>query len=356
MSDLPNDLERRLTEALTEGAQDAPSVIGLAAAARSRARERRRTRIATGAALVALAIGVPSAAVALRTDHGRDGDGTTERGNSAVDPGSSESTATDPGSHWPSGGGYRWESWHGVSVRVPKNWGYGDLGSWCAGGGSLDTPLVSRPGGATEGIGCTPASGYGLSFQEIDNRDDFSWPVTHQDGGGWPEDNEVGGRGIGGVLVMVATPDGDQARFILDSMRAIGRAGDANGCQARYTPDSENPPEGAISVCRYDENGALEQSEALVGEDAGKAVQALQAAPDPGDCPDNSQGSQPHQIVILESAGISARVDLVDGCPRVTVDGQLRELTPDVLYWALSPGWSGSVPAGVSLPSELRTE
>ena len=29
-------------------------------------------------------------------------------------------------------------------------------------------------------------------------------------------------------------------------------------------------------------------------------------------------------------------------------------LTADVLYWALSPGWSGTVPGDVSLPSELR--
>jgi hypothetical protein len=38
----------------------------------------------------------------------------------------------------------------------------------------------------------------------------------------------------------------------------------------------------------------------------------------------------------------------------VTVDGQVRELTSEVVYWALSPGWSGSVPGEVPLPSELR--
>ena len=349
-----SDLESRLAGALDDGAGHAPSARGLAEAARSRARSKRRTRTAAGAALVALAIGVPSVAMAVRGNHGHGSAGTTDRGNAAVDPGTSQSSATDPEGPWPTGGGYRWESWHGVSVRVPKTWGYGDLGSWCAGGGSLDTPLVSRPGGATEAIGCTPASGYGLSFQEIDNNEDFEWPVVHQNSGGWPEKNEVGGRGIGRVLVMVATPDGDQARFILGSMRAIGSGGDANGCLARYTPDSATPPEGGLSVCRYDGNGALEQSEALFGQDAGDAVRALQAAPEPGACADASQGSQPHEVVAIESSGISAKVDLVNGCARVTVDGQVRELTPDVLYWALSPGWSGSVPDGVSLPSELR--
>ncbi len=166
----------------------------------------------------------------------------------------------------------------------------------------------------------------------------------------------MGARGIGGVLVNVLrsrTPTG-RSRSWTRCGRSV-REGDPNGCRSRYTPDAANPPEGALSICRYDDTWALEQSEALVGEDAGAAERALQAAPEPGECSDTSKGSQPHQVIVLQAAGVSATVDLVDGCPRVTVDGQVRELTPDVLYWALSPGWSGSVPDGVSLPSELRS-
>ena len=37
----------------------------------------------------------------------------------------------------------------------------------------------------------------------------------------------------------------------------------------------------------------------------------------------------------------------------MSVDGQVRELTPDVLYWALSPGWTGDG-TDVPLPPELR--
>jgi hypothetical protein len=243
---------------------------------------------------------------------GGDGDGDesagpADGGSTAVDP--SASTATDPAeTAYPMGGGYRWESWHGVTVRVPKNWGYGSLSDWCADGGKLDA-RVQRPETVALSIQCDPGSTYGVSFQEIDNRDDFQWPVVHQDGGGWPEENEVGGRGIGGVLVMAATRDGDQARFILDSMRAIGPQGDPNG----------------------------------------------QAAPPPGSCADSGSGSQPHVVILMEAAGISARVDLASGCPRVTVDGDVRELTPDVLYWALSPGWSGDG-TNLPLPPELRTQ
>ena len=342
-----SDLEQRLTDALTEGAQAAPPAIGLAAAARERARRTRRTRIAGGAALLALAVAVPGVLLAS----GGDGDGRGEgvgpagRGKTAVDQSGQDD---DPNLST----GYHWESWHGVTVQVPNTWEYGSLSDWCAGGGDL-VPRIQRPGTVASSILCEPASTYGLTFQEIDNRDDFEWPVVSQTGGGWPEENVVGGRGIGGVLVMVAARESTVASYVLDSMRAIGPEGDPNGCQARYTPGSENPPEGALSVCRYDENGQLEQSEALVGEGAGDAVRALQAAPEPGTCRDTSQGSQPHQVVVLGSAGISAKVDLVAGCPRVSVDGQVRELTPDVLYWALSPGWSGDG-TNLPLPPELR--
>jgi hypothetical protein len=348
-----SDLERRLTDALTDGAQDAPPALGLASAARARARSRRRSHIAGGAVLVALAIAGPGAVVALGGDDGRSQDvGPAEHGNTGVhqnDGGDGDGQDSVPAL----ADGYRWESWHDVTIQVPDDWGYGSLSDWCV-GGSTPTPRVQRPGTVANDILCEPASTYGLTFQVIDNKDDFLWPIVHQSDGGWPEKNVVGGRGIGGVLAMVATPTLGPAASILDSMRAIGPEGDPNGCRSRYAPDAANPPEGALSVCRYDETGALDQSEALFGQDAGDAVRALQAAPEPGECADASQGSQPHQVVVLRAAGVSATVDLVAGCPRVTVDGQVRELTPEVVYWALSPGWSGSVPDGVSLPSELR--
>ena len=35
------------------------------------------------------------------------------------------------------------------------------------------------------------------------------------------------------------------------------------------------------------------------------------------------------------------------------VDGE-HDLTADVLYWVLSPGWSGAVEGDVPMPTELR--
>jgi hypothetical protein len=335
-------LEDRLTTALREGSLGAPDAIGLAAGARGRARQRRRTRVAGAAAAVALAIAVPVAVVAWP--------GSGDGGNADPD-------VADPAPDAPAlDEGYRWESWHGVTVEVPDTWDYGGLSDWCADGGTIGTPRVQRPGTVANSIGCKPGSTYGLTFQEIDNHDDFEWPVVSQTGDAWPDPNYVGGHGIGGVLVTVTTADAEVAHRVLDSMRRITDAGDPNGCPARLDPGAATPPEGGLSVCRYDETWALDQSEVLFGQDAGEAVQALQAAPvaGPSGCTDTSQASQPHQVVVLNGAGITAQVDFAIGCPRATVDGDVRELTSDVVYWALSPGWTGSVDGDVPLPQELR--
>src|SRR3954453_1096402 len=101
MTEPHTDLESRLTAALRDGAQGALEVVGLAAAARSRARHKRRARLAGAAAAVALAGAVP---VGVGTLSGSgDGDGDTDVADSTTDhPGGDE--------------GYRWESWHGVTV------------------------------------------------------------------------------------------------------------------------------------------------------------------------------------------------------------------------------------------------
>jgi hypothetical protein len=337
-----SDLEQRLADALVEGAEGAPTAPGLAVAARSRARVRRRNRLVGAAAAVALAIGVPTAIVAT---HGSDPDNPSRVAN---DPHTNSTGVPD---------GYRVESWHDASVTVPETWEYGALEAWCAGGGSLDTPRVSRPGGANEAIACNPLAGYGIAFQQIDNTDDFQWPVVQQDAdAGWPPGAYVGGRGIGGVLVMVSAPTEAAGLDVLATMRAIGPEGDANGCTSqRGEAPPGDVPEGAMTVCRYGEDGLLEQSELLTGEDTDRAVAALGAAPTapdgPGCAPDATAVAP---LVRLRTADIHANVDLGGDCPTVHGLGPDRELTPDVLYWALSPGWSGSFPDGVPVPKELR--
>jgi hypothetical protein len=316
--------------------------LGLAAAARSRARVRRRNRLVGAAAVVALAVGVPTAVVATR---GADSDGPSRVAN---DPSTDNGGVPD---------GYRVESWHSVTIEVPDTWGYGGLESWCAGGGSLDTPRVSRPGGVNEAIACSPATGYGIAFQAIDNTDDFQWPVVQQDpDAGWPPGAYVGARGIGGVLVTVVARTEAAGLDVLATMRAIGPEGDANGCTGqRGVAPPGDVPEGAMTVCRYGEDGLLEQSEVLTGDDAAQAadaVSATQAVFGSRDC--LADPTQVIPIVRLRTADIHANVDLGGHCPTVHGLGPDRELTSDVLYWALSPGWSGSFPDGVPVPKELR--
>jgi hypothetical protein len=309
-------------------------VPGLAAAARSRARTRRRNRIAGAAAAFALAVGVPSAIVAAQ---GSDSDSSDRV---AKDPNADSVGPPD---------GFRYESWHDVTVTVPDSWGYGTLDQWCV-GDEPERPLVERPGGASTLVACGPnAFGYGVRFQEVDNTDDFEWPLVEQSGDTWAPGTFVGARGRGGILVEVALPDSDLAAQILAYVQHNDRL-DPNGCPVDSSSDPVVPGD-SMTVCRYDDAGQLEQSELLSGADLKAAELALWAAPDASTL--GSCDAFPGQTIRMASVAEDAGIDL--SCGTLLVHGEARKLTEDVLYWALSPGWSGSVPDGVSLPSELRS-
>jgi len=339
------DLEQQVTEALAHGAEGAPSATGLAAAARSRARHRRRANLAGVAALVALCIAVPTAVVALRgSDDGR------------PTPSKVADATGTPGVP----AGLRVESWHGVTALVPDTWAYGSLEDWCADGGQLE-PRVARPGAVSLDIRCATST-YGVSFQQLPSGQDrdqvFDWPVTLQTSKGWPPDAYVGAHGIGDVLVEVTAKTPEEAQAVLATVHPIGREGDPNGCTSSR---GEAPPaevaNDAMRICRYDDAGLLEQSETLSASDTAAAMAALEAAPelDPkASCPDDAVQSDP--IVRLHTAQFHANVDLGGDCARIHGLGPDRELTADVLYWALSPGWNGSLPGNVPVPEELREQ
>jgi hypothetical protein len=44
----------------------------------------------------------------------------------------------------------------------------------------------------------------------------------------------------------------------------------------------------------------------------------------------------------------------LDACHGFSWDGDEHDLTADVLYWVLSPGWSGGVEGEVPMPDMLR--
>ena len=340
-----SDLESRLTEALRAGSEPAPDAVGLADAARSRARARRRTQMASVGAVAVAALAIPLAVVALGGDSDRGkapvADNTTGSDLEPVETG-------------------RWESWHGVTVLVPEDWEHGDQSAWCADGGSAETFRVTRPGGVVPSIACTPGFSYGLSFQEIDDREPFAWPVVRQTGEAWPPHTYVGARGMEGVLVTVAGPDPEEAFAVLETVRPIADNVDPNGCSVNDDPTVLGG-EDSMSVCRYDGSG-LVQSERLVGDDVDAALDALDAAPETTyapSCP--SPVGEPEEVteyVLMLHDG--TRYEVVwqgeqCGDQGVFVDArERRAITADVLYWALSPGWSGAVDGNVPMPPELR--
>jgi hypothetical protein len=63
-------------------------------------------------------------------------------------------------------------------------------------------------------------------------------------------------------------------------------------------------------------------------------------------------------VITLQSADVYVRLLPGDTCALASVflDGDREKLlTADVLYWALSPGWSGAVGNDVPVPDRLRT-
>ena len=109
--------------------------------------------------------------------------------------------------------------------------------------------------------------------------------------------------------------------------------------------------EGMVRLCRYGIDDWLEQSEMLTGQDAADALAALEAAPLAGDRMCTMALTGP--VVQVTSADAQGRVTL-DACQGFSWDGVGHDLTADVLYWVLSPGWSGGVEGDVPMPAELR--
>lgn len=338
-----SDFEGRVSEVLHARAEEAPDALGLADAARTRARDRRRTRVVGLGAAAVVAMAIPVGVMALGGD---DAPGKT--------PVAQDSAATDVARAG------RWESWHGLTVQVPVAWQYGDQWSWCANGGSADQFLVTRPGGVTETIACTPISSYGISFQEIemDAEDEpFDWPVVTQTGGGWPSGTYVGAHGENGVLVTVAGPDQRQLLDILATVAPIDRV-DPNGCAVHA--DDPVPQGTLMSVCRYDADGLLVQSERLDTEGTLLAARGIVVAEQATEDGCRGRDSTPDPFVLMSTEEDQVRVVFEsESCETrgvFTADGGVRlgPLHRDLLWWAISPGWSGTTEGDVPLPSVLR--
>jgi hypothetical protein len=339
------DFEERLTDALTHAAGDAPEAGGLVEGARTRSRaRRRRTTLAVAAASVAV-LGVVA--------------GTAMLGNGGGSPPAADdptpSVVVDPQPP------QRVESWRDLQVTVPDDWGYGPLSTWCTNGAtSPGTPVVERPEGMRDMILCTePANGYGVMFfdgslADLVYKAGHIWQYEKGDAGAaYPEGAWLGyQRGANrDNVVWVVGPDRATTEQILGSVQRITDV-DVNGCSPEPTNERFGAAEGTVRLCRYAGDGWLEQGETLTGDDARQAVDALDAAPDRPAmmCPNLADQG----YVVVQSADKSAEVRW-EGCAGVFGwRGVQHDLTSDVLYWVLSPGWSGAVDGDVPLPDPLR--
>ena len=333
------DFEDRLGSALRAAGDDAPDAAGLGDRARVRSRaRRRRTALVTVGAVVATAAVVGGVAVL----GSRAGHGPTD-------------VATEPAAS-----ATRVETWRDASVSVPVGWGHGNLSTWCIGGAAAPgPPVVERPGGVVEAIACDPLQGYGVQFL-ADTSTVFAYTpgeahrVVGSDspypGGAWEGYQQTGNAGV-----QVVASSREEVQAVLDSFEQVDGV-DANGCPSQIGDDWSLPtnPTDDVRVCRYSGDQWLEQSELLTGQDAAAAVAALDAAPQrpSRSCPaPNPEDPEARATIIVQTGDRAAAIRL-NWCSGLFAWGTPeRDLTPDVLHWVLSPGWSGQVPDGITMGS-----
>lgn len=345
------ELETRVTEALEAEALEAPDAVGLADGARQRARRRSRTRTVGLVAAVALAVAAVPVAVGL-------GGGDDSETPAVVD------TATPSPTD-----GWRTETYRDLELQVPSSWGYGNLSTWCLNGtGVPGDPVVERPGGVTPAIGCgEPENGYGAQFFSTALFDPVEGDLSKAWEYGWepgqvkvyPRDAWLGVVMAGDYAVRVVAPDQATAQEVLDSVHTVVGA-DGNGCSVRQDDTGPEVAPGTVAVCRYDAERLLEQSELLTGGDAEAAAAAVQAAPSGsqhggGPCP--ATPVEPYGAVLLRETDRDVTVVFGSSCALdngVSSGAERRRLTADVLYWSLSPGWSGGFSGTVPVPEHFR--
>ncbi len=273
--------------------------------------------------------------------------------------------------------GWRWESYGGVELQVPSDWGFGTTDMpWCvARGARRGRPYVGRPGGAIPAILCPNAT-----LSQMGDR--YVWfgssePIERVTGdGGWIRETRV----IGGVGVSIKLDDAAMVERILDSVRVVQDA-DVSGCPLYHALTSATGPlrpapfwdvaAGDVvlggSVCRY---SLLEQTQSRAGADAPSALSgsrrltavegaairdAVAAAPigsgpnDPASClPEVSRGDEVVVVTLETDAGSRELFVRYSGCDHNGVDDGTthRILTPEIAASVfdaslLPTGWSG---------------
>lgn len=285
--------------------------------------------------------------------------GSPEPGPSAV-----VSTGADP--DLPDG--WRWESYGGVEVAVPGDWGWDNgtqrLSQWCV--GTTAKPVVGRPGAATL-AGCpggTPAPGALVAktgqVVAFDRTPD-------PDGTGHEGDQTV--VRLNGVQITVNAPAELRERIV----RTVRRAEtDSYGCPATH-PIVKDPAQrpakpvgvtsltdvSSVSACKFQLDYGLADGDEvspdlrlisslrLDGAAADRAIRAIGQAPlgggpdHPEEClPEVSRGSELIVLLVTSAAGRTEIVIRYSGCDHNGFDDGIavRSLTAG----AIAPFITGS--------------
>lgn len=259
--------------------------------------------------------------------------------------------------------GWRWESFGGVQVGVPSNFGWGNdhqaFAQWCTSDEQARArSIVGRGGPATE-VGCgsdSPAPQ--LSVENTGNVVGFGWspgpdrpPLMHGDRTTLQ---------MNGVRVAVQAPEA-----LREQIAATAHVVDLDhyGCPSTHpiTQDSTWRPAGPrldslsevieVSVCKYQLRDAwppagpwspasLIASQRLEGEDAAHTIGALAGTPlgggpnSPDLCvPEEAYGEDAIVLLVTSSAGPSQVVVRYAGCNHHGIDdgAQVRHLTAEAM-------------------------
>jgi hypothetical protein len=276
------------------------------------------------------------------------------------EPGTGGGAAARPAQ--PASPGWRWESYDGVVVQVPDDWGYGrtDVSPCLA-------DKVSQPKDGYVGHvgrpGPVPAIACSASYAPApDEQSPYLWfdsqtraGVQAHDGG-WVAETRV----VGGLALTVFTDDAAVRERILDSARPAAN-GVGDGCPAEHAitgkpgarPDprpgglAAMGPIESISLCRYaigDDRKLLSSSQ-LSDEHARAVLRAIRAAPagdgpdEPGNCaPEAAHGTEALLLLVRDDTRTQQVFVRYSGCTGHGIDDghTQRRLTSAALIPLLS--------------------
>ncbi|HYJ69299.1 MAG TPA: hypothetical protein VEX15_16740 [Nocardioidaceae bacterium] len=345
---MPEDdrIEEIFRTALSRKAEAAPPERGLARLVRTRLVRRRRRRVAGATvACVAVIAGVMAVVQGSGSDSDRGRPDVVQR------PDRPTTESTKKPDNW------RWESYGGVEVAVPR-WNYGRTGQPPCLMTGAQGPYVGRPG-TVETIGCAdpiPPLGKRKPYLWFDN------PVptgarTYDHG--WVAETRI----IGSVPITVFSDDAEERRQIFETARVVDRV-DLHGCPINH-PISEEPtrrPEPvdggletvgivqSVSICRYhvvDPLSSYRLMHPLIASDragVGAFVRTIRSAPEgtgpnsPEHCLLDVAYGDEAIVLILHGERHDQQVFVrYSGCDGHGIDDGTtqRELTGDML-WALT--------------------